>query len=532
MYLVKQKLLKLLFSVVIILPSFLPTVTVLASDDGEYKIEDVSGIETINHTMMSETELEKQVTIASIFEDNTLAEMVANELDVNVNDVIPSYRFQEITTLQLSSSDIHQIDGLQYLTHLVSLDLSNNIIIDFTPLSDLINLENLYLNATGINDVSPLSDLVGLNTLHLNANEITDLRPLSQLNSTHIDARNQEIHLNSVEKSERISIPLFSQNSTALTITSSSATFTFLNQILTWQTAGDNDLTWEDNVSNTYFSGTLFQTVTERLDHEGTLAFEVEPIKRTVTVIGGTGGGQHAVGSAVTIRVNIPSGQRFVRWTTTNPNVTFVNENSDTTTFVMPDADVTIIAAFEEITAPDPIRNLNRPALVRNPVALHRGPGTGYYLNRHVNRGTRITVLNMGQHGWSFVQIGSPAVTGWMQSSQIVEIHATGLITGTNVSFRANPGAGTLFRRLRRNVEVLILGQHANGRFTEIRVGGQVGWVQTSSIRAISRPGRITRLTALRRGPGTAFETMRSLGYNEQLQVLGRQNNWVRVRVG
>ena len=71
----------------------------------------------------------------------------------------------------------------------------------------------------------------------------------------------------------------------------------------------------------------------------------------TVTVTGGTviGGETHEVGATVEIRANEPEeGYLFSHWEAT-PAVAFMSYTAETTTFVMPAADIVITAVFEEI---------------------------------------------------------------------------------------------------------------------------------------------------------------------------------------
>lgn len=67
----------------------------------------------------------------------------------------------------------------------------------------------------------------------------------------------------------------------------------------------------------------------------------------TVTVNNGTGSGNYRPGVTVTITANTPpTGQTFVNWTTTTAGVTLANASSNSTTFVMPSANVSVTANF------------------------------------------------------------------------------------------------------------------------------------------------------------------------------------------
>ncbi len=68
--------------------------------------------------------------------------------------------------------------------------------------------------------------------------------------------------------------------------------------------------------------------------------------KYRVTVNSGTGSGTYAPGETVTITANAPAaGQSFTNWTT-NSSITFANASATTTTFVMPEANVTVTANY------------------------------------------------------------------------------------------------------------------------------------------------------------------------------------------
>jgi len=67
-----------------------------------------------------------------------------------------------------------------------------------------------------------------------------------------------------------------------------------------------------------------------------------------LTVSEGTGGGNYAAGANVTITANdAPTGKVFDKWTKTAG--TLVNENSKTTTFIMPASSATVTATYKDI---------------------------------------------------------------------------------------------------------------------------------------------------------------------------------------
>jgi len=258
-------------------------------------------------------------------------------------------------------------------------------------------------------------------------------------------------------------------------------------------------------------------------------------ISRTLTVAGGAGGGTIGQGSSRSIRANAPrTGYRFDRWATTTRGVRFSNARSATTTITMPSRNATVRAVFVPRVAANPASNIRRSGTIRNAnVPLRRGPGGAYHLNRRLRRGQQITVLNNGRNGWRFVQVGTSGVRGWVRSNQIAEITTAGIVIGNRVPMRTSANSGTTLARLNRNTTITILGVNANGRWTQVRVGRQTGWVQTSGIRTTPF-ARTRRQVQLRRGPSHSFSRPVNSRVNQNVRVivLARQGNWSRIRVG
>lgn len=87
----------------------------------------------------------------------------------------------------------------------------------------------------------------------------------------------------------------------------------------------------------------------------GTFTYTIQILvpKYEVTVTNGSGSGNYAQGSTVTITANTaPNGQRFKEWTIESGNITLASSTSDTTTFVMPAGAVSVKANYEAIPTP------------------------------------------------------------------------------------------------------------------------------------------------------------------------------------
>ncbi len=93
----------------------------------------------------------------------------------------PSYYLEDIEEFELSSSDINDLDGVQFCIHATTIDVSNNRISDLSPLAGLTNLEELDLSDNQIGYIDVLSNLTGLKSLSLSNNLIEDITPLFEL---------------------------------------------------------------------------------------------------------------------------------------------------------------------------------------------------------------------------------------------------------------------------------------------------------------------------------------------------------------
>ncbi len=87
----------------------------------------------------------------------------------------------KLTSLDLDSHQISDIQPLSALTNLTSLWLDSNQISDIQPLSALTNLIELRLHSNQISDIQPLSALTNLTSLRLGSNQISEIQPLSAL---------------------------------------------------------------------------------------------------------------------------------------------------------------------------------------------------------------------------------------------------------------------------------------------------------------------------------------------------------------
>jgi len=99
-----------------------------------------------------------------------------------VRNILFMDRLEYLDTLELESTDIHNISVLKGLNGLGSLSLKNNKkISDFTPLMLLYNLTELDLRNNYIRDCSFLNELGDLRKLDISDNSIIDMSPIIAL---------------------------------------------------------------------------------------------------------------------------------------------------------------------------------------------------------------------------------------------------------------------------------------------------------------------------------------------------------------
>jgi|WetSurMetagenome_2_1015567.scaffolds.fasta_scaffold00658_17 hypothetical protein len=113
----------------------------------------------------------------------------------------PSYYLEDIDEFELSSSDINDLEGVQYCIHARSIDLSGNRISDLSQLSALGNLEELDLSDNEISFIDDLCFLTGLKSLNLSNNLIEDIEPLFELDHLgYVDLTGNKINASQIKK--------------------------------------------------------------------------------------------------------------------------------------------------------------------------------------------------------------------------------------------------------------------------------------------------------------------------------------------
>ena len=99
----------------------------------------------------------------------------------NLTTEIPSWYFEDWDEIELTESEIVDLDGIEYCINAVTVDLSGNSITDISPLFGLTSIEELNLSDNKIGYIDALSNLLKLKSVDLSNNHIDDISALFDL---------------------------------------------------------------------------------------------------------------------------------------------------------------------------------------------------------------------------------------------------------------------------------------------------------------------------------------------------------------
>jgi Leucine-rich repeat (LRR) protein len=112
-----------------------------------------------------------------------------------------SYYLEEIEEFELSSSDVNDLDGVQFCIHAKTIDVSDNRITDLSPLIGLNDLEVLDLSDNQVGIIDELSFLKNLKSVLLSNNYIEDISPLFELtNLEYVELSGNRIDIEQINK--------------------------------------------------------------------------------------------------------------------------------------------------------------------------------------------------------------------------------------------------------------------------------------------------------------------------------------------
>lgn len=139
------------------------------------------------------------LTTEVVMPDAALNSAVRQALGLNTSEPILKTRLATLTSLQLSSSGVRDLTGLQHATSLRRLFANNNNILDLSPLKNLTALTELQLRGNPLQDLTPLAALT-LQTLDLAGTKVIDLDPIGQMPLLSLDVSSTAIrHLNALK---------------------------------------------------------------------------------------------------------------------------------------------------------------------------------------------------------------------------------------------------------------------------------------------------------------------------------------------
>ena len=113
--------------------------------------------------------------------DPNLESTIRETLKLPENNPITQLDMLQLTTLDISDSDVTDLTGLEYAPNLNYLNAENNQIQDIAPLANLRKLTYLYLSNNALETLEPLASLVRLQIFYLSNNSVKDLTPLANL---------------------------------------------------------------------------------------------------------------------------------------------------------------------------------------------------------------------------------------------------------------------------------------------------------------------------------------------------------------
>lgn len=166
-----------------------------------YEITSVSGCNgTLQGNTYTTAALTQDCTVTAsfnlgievVFPDAALQTAVRRALSLNATEPVLKSRLASLTTLQVASAGIQQLQGLQFATGLRRLNANNNQITDLSPLKNLLQLTDLELSKNPLQDLAPLAAL-SLQTLDIANTKVADLSALASMPLITLDVSSTAI---------------------------------------------------------------------------------------------------------------------------------------------------------------------------------------------------------------------------------------------------------------------------------------------------------------------------------------------------
>ena len=283
---------------------------------------------------------------------------------------------------------------------------------------------------------------------------------------------------------------------------------------------------------------------------------EIEPLSETtftVVVENGTGSGDYEVGESVSISATVPANQRFVRWESTGAiSVTFTSSSSSTTTFIMPEGDVTVRAVFEPLVHTVTVRNGTITGGTSHAVGSTVNitaitPPAGQQFSHWAASVPEVVFANLNAASTSFtmparnVTITAVFMANNAQTRTLTVQGGTGsgtFVQGTSVSIQANLPSGQRFVRWeevnRPSGATAISFANATSQNTTFTMPNRNVTVRAviepvSTITSMRHNGVMRRTTTLRSGPSSSYANRGEISGNTNVRITGRSGNFYRI---
>ena len=123
----------------------------------------------------------------------------------------PTWYLENQEEIELSGSDINDLEGIQYCIHVKILDLSDNLIHDLCPLWPLTLLEEVNLADNQLEDIDTLSHLSNLRIVDLSNNPLRDISPLMELGRLeYVDLSDTKVPATQIAELEELGVTVAS----------------------------------------------------------------------------------------------------------------------------------------------------------------------------------------------------------------------------------------------------------------------------------------------------------------------------------
>lgn len=123
----------------------------------------------------------REVPAKEVTRNYTFIEAVRLRFLGDLDARFPSWYLEDIDEYELASSDIYDLEGVEFCIHARTMDLTDNGIYDLSPLAGLSLIEELNLADNELRDISPLSNLLNLKSIDISNNSIDDISALFSL---------------------------------------------------------------------------------------------------------------------------------------------------------------------------------------------------------------------------------------------------------------------------------------------------------------------------------------------------------------